>query len=197
MNQNLTIKVCSRCGESKPFSDFYKSKPHTCKQCIKDKQAAYYKRNSEKIKSYVKKWREENPEKCKHYHKEYAEKYSEKERERHRIKSKNIPREKQLERERRYGSKYPEKIREKQHRRRVRKRNNGEFLILKKELRKILSMPCQNCGVKENITLDHIIPISRGGRHSVGNLQALCRACNASKRNKLQIEWRAYQRNLI
>jgi 5-methylcytosine-specific restriction endonuclease McrA len=58
------------------------------------------------------------------------------------------------------------------------------------EVRKILSRPCVNCGERENLHLDHIIPLSRGGRHSIGNLQPLCQYCNLSKNNLLQIEWR-------
>lgn len=48
-----------------------------------------------------------------------------------------------------------------------------------------------NCIICENpkITIDHIIPISRGGRHSIGNLQPLCRSCNSSKGSKLMIQW--------
>lgn len=38
--------------------------------------------------------------------------------------------------------------------------------------------------------LDHIIPISRGGLHSVENLCAACPPCNLSKQGKLVTEWR-------
>jgi 5-methylcytosine-specific restriction endonuclease McrA len=30
---------------------------------------------------------------------------------------------------------------------------------------------------------DHVIPLSRGGRHSLDNLRTACRACNLSKRD--------------
>lgn len=32
--------------------------------------------------------------------------------------------------------------------------------------------------------LDHIVPISKGGSHTAGNAQALCRSCNAQKHDK-------------
>lgn len=44
---------------------------------------------------------------------------------------------------------------------------------------------CQSCGATENLTLDHIIPQSKGGTHDEANLRVLCRSCNSSKNNKL------------
>ena len=42
---------------------------------------------------------------------------------------------------------------------------------------------CAICGVfaRGPLTMDHIIPIARGGAHTQDNLQALCRSCNSSK----------------
>ena len=37
--------------------------------------------------------------------------------------------------------------------------------------------------------LDHIVPISKGGKDDKGNLRLLCRDCNSLKRNKLDGEW--------
>lgn len=47
---------------------------------------------------------------------------------------------------------------------------------------------CELCGLRitqENMTLDHIIPLSMGGRDDMENLQAACFACNQFKRNIL------------
>lgn len=68
---------------------------------------------------------------------------------------------------------------------------SGVFVVTEKDYRKIMSGPCASCGGTDDITLDHIVPVARGGRHSVGNLQALCRGCNASKGAKLVMEWKA------
>jgi len=40
---------------------------------------------------------------------------------------------------------------------------------------------CQECGDEENLAVDHIMPISKGGSDCMDNLQILCRACNSSK----------------
>ena len=75
-------------------------------------------------------------------------------------------------------------------RRRARINHNGIFAISEKDLRAIYSSPCFNCGANENIEADHIIPISKGGRHSIGNLMPLCKSCNCSKKAKLFVEWK-------
>lgn len=40
---------------------------------------------------------------------------------------------------------------------------------------------CVNCGSKENLTIDHIRPISKGGTNEEDNLQILCKSCNSKK----------------
>ena len=43
------------------------------------------------------------------------------------------------------------------------------------------SSHCLCCGTENDLTIDHIIPRSQGGDHSLDNLQTLCRACNSKK----------------
>lgn len=47
---------------------------------------------------------------------------------------------------------------------------------------------CQYCGVrpaKEELTIDHIIPRSRGGKSTWENIVLACQSCNAKKGNRL------------
>jgi len=59
-----------------------------------------------------------------------------------------------------------------------------------KDIRRIMSQSCAECGSNDNLHLDHIVPLSRGGKHTVGNLQMLCGKCNLSKNKSLTVEWR-------
>lgn len=57
------------------------------------------------------------------------------------------------------------------------------YKILKRD-----NFTCQACGItaKDGIKLhiDHIIPISKGGKTTEDNLQVLCEDCNIGKSNK-------------
>lgn len=49
---------------------------------------------------------------------------------------------------------------------------------------------CVYCGLSVDMTLDHVIPRSRGGSDSVDNLVPACRSCNSSKGARTPDEWR-------
>ena len=43
---------------------------------------------------------------------------------------------------------------------------------------------CKKCGIKTNdLEIDHIFPISKGGKTTYDNLQTLCKSCNMKKSN--------------
>jgi 5-methylcytosine-specific restriction protein A len=42
------------------------------------------------------------------------------------------------------------------------------------------------------LTMDHIVPLGRGGASIRGNVVPACKACNTRKRSMLPIEWREY-----
>jgi 5-methylcytosine-specific restriction endonuclease McrA len=54
-------------------------------------------------------------------------------------------------------------------------------------IKKKYNYQCLSCGEKEpdiKLTQDHIVPLSRGGSNLAGNIQPLCRSCNAKKHTR-------------
>ena len=52
---------------------------------------------------------------------------------------------------------------------------------------------CVYCGInissRSERHLDHIVPLSKSGSHTIGNVQWTCVACNLLKSNKLEEEF--------
>jgi 5-methylcytosine-specific restriction endonuclease McrA len=46
------------------------------------------------------------------------------------------------------------------------------------------------------LTMDHIVPLGRGGRSMRGNVVAACKTCNSKKRSLIPVEWEEYVRSL-
>lgn len=44
---------------------------------------------------------------------------------------------------------------------------------------------CSYCGAKEQLTIDHILPTSKGGKNSWENMTTCCLKCNSKKGDKL------------
>jgi 5-methylcytosine-specific restriction endonuclease McrA len=54
-----------------------------------------------------------------------------------------------------------------------------------------------NCEVgREQLTMDHVVPLSRGGKSKKGNIVAACKQCNNKKKYLLPLEWEEYLRTL-
>lgn len=55
---------------------------------------------------------------------------------------------------------------------------------------------CQKAFKPKELTMDHIVPLARGGRSSKGNIVASCKECNNKKKTMLPIEWEEYMQKL-
>jgi 5-methylcytosine-specific restriction endonuclease McrA len=57
---------------------------------------------------------------------------------------------------------------------------------------------CAYCGLppqpNEVLEQDHVVPLSRGGAHSEGNILPACDTCNVRKSDRLIVEWRLNRR---
>ena len=48
---------------------------------------------------------------------------------------------------------------------------------------------CAYCGARPADSVDHIVPVARGGRHSTENILPACISCNCAKRKKTALEF--------
>ena len=191
----MSFKTYPKCQIEKTISEFSKDSSKKsgvrsqCKKCCGEISKTWKQKNPQRNALHSKRWRSKNGIR----HREYSKNWYrtnrnmalEREKRRYRSDSTRIK-----NRVKTWRSNNKVRIGQYEHRRRAAKMNNGVFVILQKELTRLKMSNCAQCGSKQNVTFDHIIPISRGGRHSVGNLQPLCLSCNASKQDKLMIEWR-------
>jgi len=54
---------------------------------------------------------------------------------------------------------------------------------------------CHYCGGKflpDELTMDHVVPVIRGGKSTRGNLVPACKECNSRKKYLLPMEWEEY-----
>lgn len=55
---------------------------------------------------------------------------------------------------------------------------------------------CQHNFLPKELTMDHVIPIARGGKSQKFNLVPCCKECNTKKKQLLPFEWEAYMTRL-
>ena len=53
--------------------------------------------------------------------------------------------------------------------------------LWKKSIKDVWNRKCAYCDSEENLTLDHIIPQSRGGKDNKTNVVCACKSCNLLK----------------
>lgn len=156
-------------------------------------QRRYREDNKEKIAAAIRRWEQENPEKAKERMRRYYERH----------------RERLLERSRRWleaNPDYPRRYREenieqvKATARRWREENKDQVAAISRrryarqlgaegshtlaewlELCEAWGNKCLSCGEERTLTVDHVIPLSKGGSNDISNIQALCGPCNSSK----------------
>jgi 5-methylcytosine-specific restriction endonuclease McrA len=59
---------------------------------------------------------------------------------------------------------------------------------------------CHYCGgvfPPAGLTMDHIVPVVRGGRSARGNVVPACKECNNRKKHMLPIEWEEYLQSKV
>lgn len=48
---------------------------------------------------------------------------------------------------------------------------------------------CEKSFPAKELTMDHIVPISKGGKSTKGNVVPCCKTCNTKKKSNLLMDW--------
>lgn len=134
---------------------------------LKAKKRAYYAANRERLKNNVKLNSIKNRDRILEYQASYYAANTDK------VKS-NVAA---------YRKANPDKKMHLENRRRARKFANGGSHTLEELIEKFESLGnvCYYCGVKGKLTIDHNIPLCRGGTDNIDNILPACRSCNSKK----------------
>ena len=65
--------------------------------------------------------------------------------------------------------------------------------------RRLAEGRCHYCRKKfsvQELTMDHIVPLVRGGKSTKGNMVPACKECNNRKKHMLPLEWEEYLNSL-
>jgi len=172
------MKKCSTCKIEKDFSEFYKDTRGKdglyahCKECHIILTIKYAKINSKIIKQYQKQYAKANPEKEKAKRIRFTKVHPE------RIKASAA----------KWAKENPEKINI-INQRRIALKLNAEGSYTKEQWIEVCEMQGYKCNWCykwfEKLTMDHIVPFSKGGSNYIENIQGLCGFCNSSKKDRM------------
>lgn len=174
------MKFCPKCQKTKELSGFAKNKARYdgyqsyCKACFKDVCRNYSQSHPEAVRARKQRHIDKDPDRVNQL--------------------RRIARRKRIEqgREKVYPpNKFIHALSESK--RRATKKQNGIYSVIPKDARRLQRSNCFYCNQPAN-TIDHIVPIVRGGQHSIGNLVAACKSCNSSKSGNLLIVWKMKNR---
>lgn len=195
-------KQCTRCHQVKPIDQFYKNKRYKggytawCKSCLaQDRKDRESQPEAKQHKREVnQKWYESNKEQIRPKQNEYNRSKwmtDQATRDRkNRQKTESVNRRKS---DPGFISKLKFWVHSSNHNRRSRIKTSRSDNPLTQEqwesICKKYDYKCLRCGEVKPLTIDHIIPLSKGGLHTASNVQPLCKSCN-SKKHTQSIDYR-------
>lgn len=174
----MNITICTACGLEKELNEtnFELRSPSDpnkyrkqCRDCVKIRRASYCQNNKEDIIQKVSIYYDENREEIIRHNIEYARQHPD-----------DIKRNKK-----KFNTLHPESRREQKYRYRARKYNATIEKFAKQDVIDTYGDKCFYCISGNFEHLDHYIPLSKGGNHSLANVRPSCAKCNLHKNDKM------------
>ena len=211
----MDTKRCPKCGETKPIEGFYKNKSRKdgysawCKNCDNINHKKHIQNNREYMREYEKYEYYKNHEAHKRRSREYAHKNKDKvkqarteyyQKNRDQILAQNrlynqTNKDKIDLRNKAYYESHKEDFIFKARERKKKIKDTKDGTITKEALDMMYESQYHKCNYcncdldQFGKHLDHILPLSRGGRHTLNNVHWICPRCNLSKNDKTEEEW--------
>lgn len=198
-------RVCAICRVWKSYAEFYRQKVSSadgykgsCRQCIKERANLYrqspayqtraagldFKRHAAECQ---KEWVKTHGERRRGYQTAFRQRHPERAWTYQKAKSRAVDLET-----------FRAKVCQRSHRRRARKAS-AEGSYTAEQWIALCTASCGRCvacGIKAPLTVDHIVPLAKGGTNWIENCQCLCRQCNSRKHTKT-IDYRTYPRSAV
>lgn len=209
MTHGVSEKQCTKCEKVKPLDEFYLwganrvGYTSRCKDCLSEYHQQHYEENKPRIQARNKAYQEAHREELlAYFSRRYAENKEAIEAKRKVYYANNRARIIQYNRElhkrnrernirisQQWHASHREESRTIKRRFRAKVAGARNHHTLKEwlDLVKQFDFHCLACGLRftlDELTTDHIVPLSLGGENSIDNIQPLCSSCNASKRNR-------------
>lgn len=206
--ENSITKKCSKCKEYKSLGEFHNDKDrpdghsYVCRTCDNARGKKYYQDNIEERRAALQKYRDENREHVREKVRNWQRANKDKQRASvNKWNQDNLEKLHKKQKEWRDANKERTSIKTKKwaeankdkraltaEKRRAQKALDGGIITAKewKDLKEFYGNKCLCCGKTDvRLTLDHVVPLSKGGRHAIENAQPLCGSCNSSKHTKI------------
>lgn len=187
---NLLIKKCNDCGETFHISNFYPIKTGgwrpTCKPCNNASAAAWQGANREKCSESTSRWRDRDPEHARALDRARYAKDPQKAMKRileYEKRNRKLCSDKMLAWSKTPAGRVNAAVQTHRRRARLLDAYSPDADARIREIRSS-TQQCYICGdwlPPGDVTVDHVIPLARGGRHSATNLNPSCSYCNTSK----------------
>lgn len=215
------MKACTGCHQALPLDSFrvhrrrYDGRDYLCRPCRRSKERAHYAENAELIRAIKRKetsaphrrekrardcraWYRNNKNRAIQYARSYYAANVKRLREDARRRQARRTREDRAAALRRFHAANPEANSTYHQNRRARKALSG-LVVRRVDIGRLFNRfegRCAYCGERPATSIDHVIPLSRGGRHSIGNILPACGSCNSQKGTLTLSEWRRRLRRL-